>query len=189
MVLAGRSRTISTSVGRGSASSSMTLGRDIWTASPSILVVPATGTASPSTPVVPVTGTASPSTPVVLATGTANPSTPVVPATVEVRVHETRGSPSSSSRLGVYCPDKFKKVDHHELERAPTFRELFDRTHKRKGTDDYVSESARTITETYDRTMVDRYVEGTPQQDLDPKAWVDAAGGPRRVECTALGTA
>ncbi|MQM18892.1 hypothetical protein Taro_051891 [Colocasia esculenta] len=35
---------------------------------------------------------------------------------------------------------------HHELERAPTFRELFDRTHKRKGTDDYVSESARTIT-------------------------------------------
>ncbi|MQM10098.1 hypothetical protein Taro_042987 [Colocasia esculenta] len=33
----------------------------------------------------------------------------------------------------------------HELERAPTFCELFDRTHKRKGTDDYVSESARTI--------------------------------------------
>ncbi|MQM09619.1 hypothetical protein Taro_042494 [Colocasia esculenta] len=29
---------------------------------------------------------------------------------------------------------------HHELERAPTFRELFDQTHKRKGTDDYVSE-------------------------------------------------
>ncbi|MQM07106.1 hypothetical protein Taro_039943 [Colocasia esculenta] len=26
---------------------------------------------------------------------------------------------------------------HHDLERAPTFRELFDRTHKRKGTDDY----------------------------------------------------
>lgn len=34
---------------------------------------------------------------------------------------------------------------HHDLERAPTFRELFDRTHKRKGTDDYVTESARTI--------------------------------------------
>ncbi|MQL99289.1 hypothetical protein Taro_032016, partial [Colocasia esculenta] len=32
---------------------------------------------------------------------------------------------------------------HHELERAPTFPELFDRTHKQKGTDDY---------ETYDRT-------------------------------------
>ncbi|MQL80948.1 hypothetical protein Taro_013401, partial [Colocasia esculenta] len=69
---------------------------------------------------------------------------------------------------------------HHELERAPTFRELFDQTHKRKGTDDYVSESARTIAETYDRTMADRYVEGTPQPDLDPEAWVDAAGGPRK---------
>ncbi|MQL97753.1 hypothetical protein Taro_030447 [Colocasia esculenta] len=38
---------------------------------------------------------------------------------------------------------------HHELERTPTFRELFDRTHKRKGIDDYASESARTIAETY----------------------------------------
>ncbi|MQM21013.1 hypothetical protein Taro_054043 [Colocasia esculenta] len=62
---------------------------------------------------------------------------------------------------------------HHELERAPTFRELFDRTHKRKGTDDYVSESARTI-------AINRYVEGTPQPDLNPEAWVDAAGGPRK---------
>ncbi|MQL89981.1 hypothetical protein Taro_022569 [Colocasia esculenta] len=58
----------------------------------------------------------------------------------------------------------------HELERAPTFRELFDRTHKRKGTDDYVSESARTIVETYDRTMTNRNAEGTPQPDLDLEA-------------------
>ncbi|MQL68412.1 hypothetical protein Taro_000679 [Colocasia esculenta] len=65
----------------------------------------------------------------------------------------------------------------HELEHAPTFRELFDRTHKRKGTDDYVSESARMIAETYYRTMADRYAEGTPQLDLDPEAWVDTAGG------------
>ncbi|MQL94844.1 hypothetical protein Taro_027501, partial [Colocasia esculenta] len=69
---------------------------------------------------------------------------------------------------------------HHELKRAPTFHELFDRTHKRKGMDDYVSESAHTIAETYDRMMADRYAEGTPQHDLDPEAWVDAAGGPRK---------
>ncbi|MQL82125.1 hypothetical protein Taro_014602 [Colocasia esculenta] len=31
--------------------------------------------------------------------------------------------------------------------------------------------------ETYDRMMADRYAEGIPQQDLDPEAWVDAAGG------------
>ncbi|MQM06595.1 hypothetical protein Taro_039423, partial [Colocasia esculenta] len=68
----------------------------------------------------------------------------------------------------------------YELKRAPTFHELFDRTHKRKGTYDYVSESARTIAETYDKTMADRYVEGPPQPDLDLEAWVDAARGPRK---------
>ncbi|MQL85625.1 hypothetical protein Taro_018147, partial [Colocasia esculenta] len=75
----------------------------------------------------------------------------------------------------------------HELERAPTFHELFDRTHKRKGTDDYVSERARMISETYDRTMADRYVEGTPQLDLDPEAWVDAAGGTRKARVYGFG--
>ncbi|MQM16990.1 hypothetical protein Taro_049955 [Colocasia esculenta] len=76
---------------------------------------------------------------------------------------------------------------HHEFECAPIFRELFDRTHKRKGTDDYVSESARTIAETYDRTMTERYAEGTPQPDLDPEAWVDAAGGPRKGRVYGFG--
>ncbi|MQL78887.1 hypothetical protein Taro_011329, partial [Colocasia esculenta] len=78
---------------------------------------------------------------------------------------------------------------HHELERAPTFRELFDRTLKRKGTNDYVSESARTIAETYDRTMADRYVEGTPQPDLDPGLGSMQREGRGRVECTDLRTA
>ncbi|MQM09731.1 hypothetical protein Taro_042608, partial [Colocasia esculenta] len=76
---------------------------------------------------------------------------------------------------------------HHEFERVPTFRELFDRTYKQKGTDDYVSESARTIAETYDRMMAERYVEGTPQPDLDPDAWVDAAGGPRKGRVYGFG--
>ncbi|MQL99602.1 hypothetical protein Taro_032327 [Colocasia esculenta] len=75
----------------------------------------------------------------------------------------------------------------HELERAPTFCELFDRIHKRKGTDDYVSESARTIAETYDRTMTDCFAEGTPQPDLDLEAWVDIAGGPRKGRVYGFG--
>ncbi|MQM12216.1 hypothetical protein Taro_045136, partial [Colocasia esculenta] len=89
----------------------------------------------------------------------------------EKNVH-TSGSVSYATHNQKLC---------HELERAPTFRKLFDRTHKRKGTDDYVSESARTSAETYDRTMADRYAEGTPQPDLDPEAWVDAAGEPRKL--------
>ncbi|MQL91327.1 hypothetical protein Taro_023939 [Colocasia esculenta] len=75
----------------------------------------------------------------------------------------------------------------HELERAPTFRELFDQTHKQKGTDDYVSESARTIAETYDRMMADRYVEGTPQPYLDPEAWVDVERGLRKGRVYGFG--
>ncbi|MQM21589.1 hypothetical protein Taro_054631 [Colocasia esculenta] len=42
----------------------------------------------------------------------------------------------------------------------------YGQTHKQKGTDDYVSESARTIAETYDRMMVDCYAEGTPHLKL-----------------------
>ncbi|MQM13166.1 hypothetical protein Taro_046089 [Colocasia esculenta] len=75
----------------------------------------------------------------------------------------------------------------HELECAPPFRELFDRTHKRKGTDDYVNESAHMIAETYDRTIADRYAEGTLQPDLDLEAWVDAAGGPRKGRVYGFG--
>ncbi|MQM18584.1 hypothetical protein Taro_051579 [Colocasia esculenta] len=41
--------------------------------------------------------------------------------------------------------------------------------------------------ETYDKTMADCYVEGTPQPDLDPKAWVDAAGGQRKGRVYSLG--
>ncbi|MQM15066.1 hypothetical protein Taro_048003 [Colocasia esculenta] len=74
----------------------------------------------------------------------------------------------------------FDMFTHHELKRAPTFRELFDRTHKRKGTDDYVSESARMIVETYDRMMADHYAKGTPQPDLDPEALVNTAGEPKK---------
>ncbi|MQM10068.1 hypothetical protein Taro_042958 [Colocasia esculenta] len=74
----------------------------------------------------------------------------------------------------------------HELERAPTFCNLFDRTHKQKGMDDYVSNSARTITETYDTTMADRYAEGT-QPDLDAEAWVDVVGGQRKGRVYGFG--
>ncbi|MQL83574.1 hypothetical protein Taro_016066 [Colocasia esculenta] len=84
-------------------------------------------------------------------------------------------------------PQATRILRRHELERAPTFRELFDRNHKCKGTDDYVSKTARTIFETYDRTMADCYVEGTPQPDLDPEAWVDAAGGPRKGQVYDFG--
>ncbi|MQL98220.1 hypothetical protein Taro_030923, partial [Colocasia esculenta] len=41
--------------------------------------------------------------------------------------------------------------------------------------------------ETYDGTMADRYTEGTPQPDLNPEAWVDATGGPRKGRVYSFG--
>ncbi|MQM22606.1 hypothetical protein Taro_055661 [Colocasia esculenta] len=35
--------------------------------------------------------------------------------------------------------------------------------------------------------MADRYAEGTPQPDLDPEAWVDTAGGPRKGRVYGFG--
>ncbi|MQL80526.1 hypothetical protein Taro_012981, partial [Colocasia esculenta] len=35
--------------------------------------------------------------------------------------------------------------------------------------------------------MADLYVEGTPQPDLDPEAWVDAVGGPRKGRVYGFG--
>ncbi|MQL96596.1 hypothetical protein Taro_029278, partial [Colocasia esculenta] len=125
---------------------------------------------------------------------------------VRVPVHDRdclpvhAGRPGDRDCLPVYGspprqPREYKSVSyvthnqklHHELESAPTFRELFDRTHKQKGTDDYVSESAHTIAETYDRTVAERYAEGTPQPELDPEAWVDTAGGPRKGRVYGFG--
>ncbi|MQM21839.1 hypothetical protein Taro_054884, partial [Colocasia esculenta] len=242
MVRGGRSRTISTSVGRGSASPSTT-----WTASPSTPVVQARGTASPlTTRVVPPFPSSSP--PEVESQHPAVEEGPQLPgrqpcwisgfvftrpkdlpraravweSTAQTNFRksmwETRDKAmkttgnrdpmawldygprwaagpwqersQAAKRNRSSIPEKNVHASgsvsyathnqklHHELKRAPTFRELFDRTHKRKGTDDY---------ETYDRTMAEHYAEGTPQPDLDPEAWVDAAGGPRKGRVYGFG--
>ncbi|MQM11353.1 hypothetical protein Taro_044260 [Colocasia esculenta] len=36
-----------------------------------------------------------------------------------------------------------------ELKRPLTFQEVFDKTHKKKGTDQYISDSAREVVESY----------------------------------------
>ncbi|MQL92887.1 hypothetical protein Taro_025522 [Colocasia esculenta] len=44
-----------------------------------------------------------------------------------------------------------------ELKRPPTF-EVFDKTHKRKGTDQYISDRAREVAESYSQQMIEKYV-------------------------------
>ncbi|MQL86399.1 hypothetical protein Taro_018933 [Colocasia esculenta] len=69
----------------------------------------------------------------------------------EVNVH-TSGSVSfatQKAKLEVQC------------KRPPQFQELFDETHKKKGTNDYISEKAREVAESYSRGMDERYGDDT----------------------------
>ncbi|MQL69439.1 hypothetical protein Taro_001715 [Colocasia esculenta] len=45
-----------------------------------------------------------------------------------------------------------------EPKRLPTFLEVFDKTHKKKGTDQYISDRAREVAESYSHQMTEKYV-------------------------------
>ncbi|MQL99542.1 hypothetical protein Taro_032266 [Colocasia esculenta] len=62
-----------------------------------------------------------------------------------------------------------------ELKRQPTFSEVFDRTHKKKGTDAYISDRARVVAESYSQQMTEKYVGEDEQPPLDPE--VPSSGG------------
>ncbi|MQM04199.1 hypothetical protein Taro_036993 [Colocasia esculenta] len=44
----------------------------------------------------------------------------------------------------------------NELKRPPTFQEVFDKTHKKKGTDQYISDRAREVAESYSQQMTEK---------------------------------
>ncbi|MQM04209.1 hypothetical protein Taro_037000 [Colocasia esculenta] len=69
---------------------------------------------------------------------------------------------------------KWKK----ELKRPKTFQEVFDKTHKKKGTDQYISDSARE--ESYSQQMTEEYAGEEEQPQLDPEVWVAASGAPKK---------
>ncbi|MQL98462.1 hypothetical protein Taro_031169 [Colocasia esculenta] len=55
-----------------------------------------------------------------------------------------------------------------ELKRLPTFQEVFDRTHKKKGTDQYISDRAREVA-SYSQQMTEKYAGEDEQPQLDPE--------------------
>ncbi|MQM16126.1 hypothetical protein Taro_049081 [Colocasia esculenta] len=55
-----------------------------------------------------------------------------------------------------------------ELKRPPTFQEVFDKTHKKKGTDQYISDRAREVAESYSQQMTEKYSGEEEQPQLDP---------------------
>ncbi|MQM17669.1 hypothetical protein Taro_050643 [Colocasia esculenta] len=66
------------------------------------------------------------------------------------------------------------------LKRPPQFQELFDQTHKKKGTDDYISEKAREVVESYIRGMDERYGDDSQSLELDPDIWVATSRAPKK---------
>ncbi|MQM05799.1 hypothetical protein Taro_038616 [Colocasia esculenta] len=67
-----------------------------------------------------------------------------------------------------------------ELKRPPTFQEVFDKTHKKKGTDQYISDRAREVAESYSQQMTEKYTgeDELPQLDPETSAFTTAAGAP-----------
>ncbi|MQM05603.1 hypothetical protein Taro_038416 [Colocasia esculenta] len=74
-----------------------------------------------------------------------------------------------------------------ELKRPPTFQEVFDKTHKKKGTDQYISERAREVAESYSQQMTEKYAGEEEQPQLDPEVWVVASGAPKKGHVYGFG--
>ncbi|MQL88859.1 hypothetical protein Taro_021431 [Colocasia esculenta] len=74
-----------------------------------------------------------------------------------------------------------------QLKRPPQFQELFDKTHKKKGTNYYISEKAREVAESYSRGMDERYGDDSQRPELDPDIWVAASGAPKKGHVYGFG--
>ncbi|MQL93966.1 hypothetical protein Taro_026605, partial [Colocasia esculenta] len=74
-----------------------------------------------------------------------------------------------------------------ELKQPPTFQEVFDKTHKKKGMDQYISDRAREVAELYSQQMTKKYVEEEQQPQLDPEIWVAASGAPKKGHVYGFG--
>ncbi|MQM00596.1 hypothetical protein Taro_033333 [Colocasia esculenta] len=74
-----------------------------------------------------------------------------------------------------------------ELKRPPTFQEVFDKTHKKKGTDQYISDRAREVAESYSQQMIEKYAGEEEQPQLDLDVWVAASGAPKKGHVYGFG--
>ncbi|MQL94693.1 hypothetical protein Taro_027357, partial [Colocasia esculenta] len=73
-----------------------------------------------------------------------------------------------------------------ELKRPP-IQEVFDKTHKKKGTDQYISDRAQEVTECYNQHMTEKYVGEEEQPQLDLEVWVAAFGAPKKGHVYGFG--
>ncbi|MQM04220.1 hypothetical protein Taro_037013 [Colocasia esculenta] len=74
-----------------------------------------------------------------------------------------------------------------ELKMPLTFQEVFDKTHKKKRMDQYISDRAREVAESYSQQMTEKYVGEEEQPQLDPEVWVAASGAPKKGHVYGFG--
>ncbi|MQM09922.1 hypothetical protein Taro_042808 [Colocasia esculenta] len=74
-----------------------------------------------------------------------------------------------------------------ELKQPPTFQEVFNKTHKKKGTDQYISNRAREVVESYSQQMTEKYTGEEEKLQLDPEVWVAASGSPKKGHVYGFG--
>ncbi|MQM22186.1 hypothetical protein Taro_055234, partial [Colocasia esculenta] len=73
-----------------------------------------------------------------------------------------------------------------ERKRPPTFQEVFDKTHKKKWTDQYISDRAQEVAESYSQQVTEKYA-GEEQPQLDSEVWVAASGAPKKGHVYGFG--
>ncbi|MQL68209.1 hypothetical protein Taro_000488 [Colocasia esculenta] len=74
-----------------------------------------------------------------------------------------------------------------QFKRPPQFQELFDETHKKKGANDYISEKAQEVAESYSRGMDERYGDDSQCPEWDPHIWVAASWAPKKGHVYSFG--
>ncbi|MQM23499.1 hypothetical protein Taro_056564 [Colocasia esculenta] len=74
-----------------------------------------------------------------------------------------------------------------EKELPSTFQEVFDKTHKKKGMDQYISDRARDVAESYSQQMTEKYAGEEEQPQLDLQVWVAASGAPKKGHVYGFG--
>ncbi|MQM01924.1 hypothetical protein Taro_034683, partial [Colocasia esculenta] len=70
-----------------------------------------------------------------------------------------------------------------------SYKELFEQTHRRKTTGDFVSQKVKEVMETYTEQMVDRHGgDSTQHPEFDAMAWLTAIGQPKKGRVFGFGS-
>ncbi|MQL79778.1 hypothetical protein Taro_012225 [Colocasia esculenta] len=105
---------------------------------------------------------------------------------------KTKQNRAAHSKANVHTSGSVSFATHKarlevQLKRPPQFQELFDETHKKEVTNDYINEKAREVAESYSRGMDERYGDDSQRSELDPDIWLAASGAPKKGHVYSFG--